>query len=231
MKNHEWIDGKLLQTNKKYSQLKLKQKEKIYQWMYEASRDKYKELGKYQDIKVIDDILESVMKHIDEAEIWIPYGEVRKHYQGCVSKLRNRLKRENREVPAETSTIEPLEIRFSVCKVKDYSGIDVAQPFVFIGSTDEEKSLVCPTDMVPDNVMIRDDGWRAFRICGEMDFSLVGILARIAKILAANEVGIFAISTYNTDYILTKEGNFEKAIKALKGSGYRILEKSRKSVE
>ena len=79
--------------------------------------------------------------------------------------------------------------------------------------------------------MIRDDGWRAFRICGEMDFSLVGILARIAKILAANEVGIFAISTYNTDYILTKEGNFEKAIKALKGSGYRILEKSRKSVE
>ena len=226
MKNHEWIDGRFLQTNKKYSQLKLKQKERIYQWMYEVYRDKYKELGRYPDTKDTDDILGSVMEHIDEAEIWIPYGEVRKHYQGCVSKLRNCLKRENREVPAGTNTIEPLEIRFSVCKVEDYSGIDIEQPFVFIGNTDAEKSLVCPTNMVPANVTVRDDGWRAFRICAEMDFALIGILARIAKILASNEVGIFAISTYNTDYILTKEENFEKAIKALKGSGYRIFEKN-----
>ena len=55
MKNHEWVDGKLLQTNKKYSQLKLKQKEKIYQWMYEAYRDKYREFGKYPDLKDIDE--------------------------------------------------------------------------------------------------------------------------------------------------------------------------------
>lgn len=224
MKNHEWVDGKLLQTNKKYSQLKLKQKEKIYQWMYEAYRDKYRELGKYPDLKDIDDILEPVMERIDEAEIWVPYEEVRKHFKGCMTQLRKRLNRENRTVPDENNTIEPLSIVFSVCKVSDYSGIDIDRPFVFTGRTDQEKSLVCPTNLVPDNTTDRDDGWRGFRIGAEMDFSLIGILARITKVLASNEVGIFAVSTYNTDYVLVKEKDFRKALGALKSSGYRILD-------
>ena len=119
-------------------------------------------------------------------------------------------------------TLEPLEIPFSVCKVTDYTGIDMDQPFVFSGRTDQEKSLVCPTAIVPDNTLARDDGWRAFRICGELDFSLIGILAKISKILAENAIGIFAISTYNTDYILTKEKNFDKALQVLTEAGYEI---------
>ena len=119
-------------------------------------------------------------------------------------------------------TLEPLEIPFSVCKVTDYTGIDMDQPFVFSGRTDQEKSLVCPTAIVPDNTLARDDGWRAFRICGELDFSLIGILAKISKILAENAIGIFAISTYNTDYILTKEKNFDKALQVLADAGYEI---------
>ena len=119
-------------------------------------------------------------------------------------------------------TLEPLEIPFSVCKVTDYTGIDMDQPFVFSGRTDQEKSLVCPTAIVPDNTLARDDGWRAFRICGELDFSLIGILAKISKILAENAIGIFAISTYNTDYILTKEKNFDKALQVLADTGYEI---------
>ena len=119
-------------------------------------------------------------------------------------------------------TLEPLEIPFSVCKVTDYNGIDIDQPFVFSGRTDQEKSLVCPTAIVPDNTLARDDGWRAFRICGELDFSLIGILAKISKILAENAIGIFAISTYNTDYILTKEKNFDKALQVLADAGYEI---------
>lgn len=121
-------------------------------------------------------------------------------------------------------TIEVLQPVFSVCKVSDYEGIDIAQPFVFTGCTDEEKSLVCPVELVPGNTTSRDDGWKAFRICGVLDFSLIGILAGIASVLAAERIGIFAVSTYNTDYILTKEENFEKAIQALKEAGYRILE-------
>ena len=120
--------------------------------------------------------------------------------------------------------IEPLDAKLSVCKVEDYSEVDISRPFCFTGCTDEENSLVCPTEMVSDNTVERDDGWRAFRIVGTLDFSLIGILARISKILASNEIGIFAISTYNTDYILIKEENFEKAISVLRSAGYKIQE-------
>ena len=124
--------------------------------------------------------------------------------------------------PADHTVLEPLDIRFSVCRVADYSGIDLMQPFCFIGTTDEEHSLVCPENLVPEHTIARDDGWRGFRITGQLDFSLIGILAGISGILAANGIGIFAVSTYNTDYILTKEENFEKALAALEGAGYPI---------
>ena len=111
---------------------------------------------------------------------------------------------------------------FSICKVSDYSQIDFDQPFVFTGSTDEEKSLVCPISFVPRNTTAREDGWRAFRIEGVLDFSLIGILSKISSVLADNGIGIFAISTFNTDYILTKTENFERAIQALKSAGYCV---------
>ena len=58
---------------------------------------------------------------------------------------------------------------------------------------------------MPKDALERDDGWRAFRIQGVLDFSLIGILSAISAVLAENHIGIFAVSTYNTDYILTKE--------------------------
>ena len=100
---------------------------------------------------------------------------------------------------------------FSVCKVKDYSKVNLDAEFCFTGKTDEEKSLVCLTEDVPDNTIEREDGWKAFRIEGILDFSLIGILSQISALLAENEIGIFAISTYNTDYILVKEKNYLKA--------------------
>ena len=115
----------------------------------------------------------------------------------------------------EKIILETLKPRFSVCKVADYSGVDLTKPFCFTGTTDEENSLVCPETLVPANTIERDDGWRGFRIKGQLDFSLIGILARISEVLASNEIGIFAISTFNTDYILTKEENFEKAERIL----------------
>ena len=100
---------------------------------------------------------------------------------------------------------------FSVCKVKDYSKVNLDAEFCFTGKTDEEKSLVCLTEDVPDNTIEREDGWKAFRIEGILDFSLIGILSKISALLAENEIGIFAISTYNTDYILVKEENYTRA--------------------
>lgn len=111
--------------------------------------------------------------------------------------------------------IEKIDVSLSVCKVKDYSQVDLSQDFCFIGKTDCENSLVCATDCVPTNTIEREDGWRAFRIVGTLDFSLIGILSKISTILANEKIGIFAISTFNTDYILVKAENFEKALSAL----------------
>lgn len=119
--------------------------------------------------------------------------------------------------------IKIINQKFSVCKVKDLSQIDYSDKFCFIGKTDEELSLVCSTKLVPKNAIECDNGWKAFRIQGILDFSLIGILSKISVLLAENKIGIFAVSTYNTDYILTKEENFEKAINVLKDKGYNII--------
>lgn len=111
--------------------------------------------------------------------------------------------------------IKVLEEEFSICKLKDISEVDFNQEFCFYGKTDEEISLVCITGSVPNNTIEREDGWRAFRIEGILDFSLTGILSKISSILAKEKIGIFAISTFNTDYILVKEENLSKSIKVL----------------
>ena len=81
---------------------------------------------------------------------------------------------------------------------------------------------MCKTEDTPINTTNRVDGWRGFRIEGELDFSLIGILSRISTVLAENKIGIFAVSTYNTDYILVKKENFNKAINALEKAGYTV---------
>ena len=119
--------------------------------------------------------------------------------------------------------LKKLEHDFTVCKVRDLSGVDISQEFFFVGKTDEELSLVCLTEKVPDNTTERDDGWKGFRIEGVLDFSLIGILSKLSAVLAANGIGIFAVSTYNTDYILVKKENFEKALARLQDAGYEII--------
>jgi len=119
--------------------------------------------------------------------------------------------------------IKIIDREFSVCKVEDFSQVNLADEFCFTGKTDEENSLVCVSESVPSNVTDRDEGWRAFRIQGVLDFSLIGILSKISTLLAENKIGIFAVSTFNTDYILTKTENFEKAINVLKDNGYTII--------
>ena len=118
--------------------------------------------------------------------------------------------------------IEALPHVFSVCKVKDYSEINLNQPFVFTGATDEENSLVCLSENVPGNVIERDDGWKAMRIKGQLDFSLIGILSSLSGVLAEHGIGLFAVSTYDTDYILVKAENFAAAAEALTEAGYTV---------
>lgn len=119
--------------------------------------------------------------------------------------------------------IKTIEYDFSVCKVTDYSQTDIESEFCFIGRTDEEKSLVCRTDKVPGNAAACENGWKAFRIQGILDFSLIGILSEISTLLADNGIGIFAVSTYNTDYIFTKQEAYYKVLEVLAKAGYQII--------
>ena len=116
--------------------------------------------------------------------------------------------------------IEALNFDFTVGKVRDYRKVCLEDEFCFIGKTDRENSLVCRTESVPDNVLEREDGWRAFRMQGILDFSLVGILAEIAGLLAQQGISIFAVSTFDTDYVFTKRENFSKALEVLSRAGY-----------
>lgn len=113
---------------------------------------------------------------------------------------------------------------FSVCQVEDYSLVNLDSKYCFLGKTDKEKSLVCVTSDVPSNTIQRDDGWKAFYIQGILDFSLIGVLSKITTILANNGISIFAISTYNTDYVLIKKENYQRALNILSSSEYEIID-------
>ena len=119
--------------------------------------------------------------------------------------------------------LQILPYDLTVCKMAMLSDFDRTADFFFLGKTDEELSLVCLTKDVPEQTVERSDGWRGFRIEGTLDFSLVGILSKISGILADNKIGIFAVSTYNTDYILVKKENFDKALGVLAEAGYTIV--------
>lgn len=116
--------------------------------------------------------------------------------------------------------LKVMDAQLSVCKVKRLEKLP--EGLCFFARTDEELSLVCEVQNVPEDTLAREDGWRAFRIVGELDFSLIGILARISGVLAQEKIGIFAVSTYNTDYVLTKEAQFEQALAALSRAGYEV---------
>ena len=118
--------------------------------------------------------------------------------------------------------LKRLPYELTVCKVADAADIDISADFFFVGKTDEEVSLVCRTEDAPAEAIERDDGWKGFRIQGVLDFSLIGILSKLSAVLAENGIGIFAVSTYNTDYILVKSENFERAMAALAEAGYKV---------
>lgn len=110
----------------------------------------------------------------------------------------------------------------SVCKVREVPAGVYATELYFVGKTDEGLSLVCETGAAPGDAIAREDGWRAFRIEGVLDFSLTGILAGISGALADAGIGIFAVSTYNTDYILVKAEALDAALDALASAGYAV---------
>lgn len=118
--------------------------------------------------------------------------------------------------------LEVVEGEFTVSKVSGMHEVNLAAPWLFIGRTDAETSVVCLSAHAPVHCLAREDGWRAFRVAGQMDFGLTGVLAGLATMLAQASVSIFALSTFDTDYILVKKENLSKALEALASAGHEV---------
>ena len=118
--------------------------------------------------------------------------------------------------------LEVVEGEFTVSQVSGMHEVNLAAPWLFIGRTDAETSVVCLSAHAPVHCLAREDGWRAFRVAGQMDFGLTGVLAGLATVLAQASVSIFALSTFDTDYILVKKENLSKALEALASAGHEV---------
>jgi uncharacterized protein len=122
-------------------------------------------------------------------------------------------------------TLSVLPERFAVCRLDSDDRIPewaLTGQFVSITRTEDELSLVLPEQRIPDGAKY-DSGWRCLKCEGPLDLSLTGILASLASPLADADISIFALATYNTDYLLVKESSLELAITVLSEEGHRIL--------
>ncbi len=126
---------------------------------------------------------------------------------------------------AQTLELMILEGRFAVSRLEPQSTIP---PWAFsegaltsITRTSDELSIVSPEASVPDNIKA-ERGWRALRVVGTQDFALVGVLASLVGPLAKAKISIFAISTFDTDYLLVKDDDLGRAIETLEDSGHSV---------
>jgi hypothetical protein len=121
-------------------------------------------------------------------------------------------------------TLLVLDGIFAVCKLDPNVQIPEQdfQNFFSVTRTPKEISIVCLSAFVPNGAQCSED-WRCFQIEGVFDFSTTGILSSVLEPLAKANIGIFAISTYDTDYILVKQNDLEKATQVLSNEGHRIL--------
>jgi hypothetical protein len=118
-----------------------------------------------------------------------------------------------------------IDARLAVCRLEADSlvpaWVDRAGDFVSITRTSDELSIVCDTGVVPPGVPM-EGPWRAFKVQGPLVMTLIGVVAALATPLADAGISIFAISTYDTDYVLVHEPDLDAAIEALVGAGHTV---------
>jgi hypothetical protein len=118
-----------------------------------------------------------------------------------------------------------MEGRLAVCRLapdgEPPAWASSGEGFRSLTRTSDELSLVCAEDAVPPGTQC-EPGWRILKVAGPLDFGLTGILLSLARPLAEAGVSIFAISTYDTDYVMVKEQNLAKAVLALRSAGHGV---------
>lgn len=105
--------------------------------------------------------------------------------------------------------------------------------FISITRTPEELSVVCPESSIPANIPEKvraERGWKCLKVEGPLDFGLTGILAGISRVLADHGISIFAVSTYDTEYLLLRENDLKYAVRALEEADYEIRKEDQKEI-
>lgn len=132
----------------------------------------------------------------------------------------------NKNVPLRLAALDG---RMAICRLPADAGIPAQAlegDFFSMTRTPEELSIVCPEENAPDgsdDEVMREDGWRALKLEGPFDLSLVGVLVSATAPLAGAGLGVFAVSTYSTDYVLVEEENLDAAVAALREAGHEVL--------
>jgi uncharacterized protein len=112
--------------------------------------------------------------------------------------------------------------RFAVCRLAPDAPVPawaVAGPLSSVTRTEDELSVVCAEVQVPDGVR-GEPGWRALRVAGTLDFGLVGVLKALVTPLAEAGISVFALSTFDTDYLLLRD--LEGGAAALEAAGHEV---------
>jgi hypothetical protein len=124
----------------------------------------------------------------------------------------------------EKLKIKLLDGTYAVCQMENTEKVPSwveEKGFFSVTKTEDEISVVMLQDKISKEIKAEKD-WRILKVEGTLEFSLIGILAKISSVLAENQISIFVISTFNTDYILVKEEKIEKAMAVLNLEGYEI---------
>ena len=120
--------------------------------------------------------------------------------------------------------LEALPQPLAVCKVNGPLAMGPEQGFFVYAQTDCERSLVCAESGVPPDALACERGFQGYRVRGTLDFSLVGILARLTAALAEGGISVFAVSTYDTDYLLVRQADAKAAETAWRAAGAAVAE-------
>jgi hypothetical protein len=121
--------------------------------------------------------------------------------------------------------LEAIEVRLAVCRLDADSDVppwvERSRAFTSVTRTTDELSVICAFDDVPEGVPM-EGPWRALRVRGPIVMTLIGVVASLAGALAEAGISIFAVSTFDTDYILVHEPDFEAAVDALTRAGHVV---------
>jgi hypothetical protein len=121
-------------------------------------------------------------------------------------------------------TLALVDGNFAVCRLEADAPIPswaTVGEFFSITRTADELSVVCRADTAPEGIR-SEPGWRCLRVAGTLPFAIVGVLASITVALADNAIPVFAVSTFDTDYVLVKEQHLAVAVAALRERGHIV---------